>query len=202
MLVRDHGLDLTQPALARELAERSDELFGSGAVVSAEGCLSFVYKAAAEIGELGDNTQALQAAIAADGLLQPGARRRPGRGRRARPHPLGVGRHHLGPNAHPLNATEHGRADGPYVTAALNGDVDNFADLKATHGLRIQAEITTDMSHPHPGLTAADRGPSPARNPQGLAQDSQTGQIWSVEHGPREVTNSTSLRAGVTTAGQ
>ena len=27
--------------------------------------------------------------------------------------------------------------DGPYVTAALNGDVDNFADLKATDGLRI-----------------------------------------------------------------
>ena len=33
---------------------------------------------------------------------------------------------------------------GPYVTAVLNGDVDNFADLKASEALRIADEITTD----------------------------------------------------------
>src|SRR4029077_433348 len=33
---------------------------------------------------------------------------------------------------------------GPYVTAALNGDVDNYADLKALESLRLPAEITTD----------------------------------------------------------
>ena len=32
----------------------------------------------------------------------------------------------------------------PYLTAVLNGDVDNFADLKATEALRIPTEITTD----------------------------------------------------------
>ncbi len=47
-------------------------------------------------------------------------------------------------NAHPLNSDELDRTGGPYVTAALNGDVDNFADLKATEALRIPAEITTD----------------------------------------------------------
>ena len=47
-------------------------------------------------------------------------------------------------NAHPLNSEEDGGRAGPYVVAALNGDVDNFADLKAGDGLRIAAEITTD----------------------------------------------------------
>ena len=48
------------------------------------------------------------------------------------------------PNAHPVDSTETGAAAGPYVVAALNGDVDNFADLKALDGLQIAPEITTD----------------------------------------------------------
>jgi glucosamine--fructose-6-phosphate aminotransferase (isomerizing) len=48
------------------------------------------------------------------------------------------------PNAHPVDSTEAGATAGPYVVAALNGDVDNFADLKALDGLRIAPEITTD----------------------------------------------------------
>src|SRR3546814_8108783 len=48
------------------------------------------------------------------------------------------------PNAHPVDSQEIDRIEGPLVTAALNGDVDNFADLKAADGLRVAAEITTD----------------------------------------------------------
>ena len=49
------------------------------------------------------------------------------------------------PNAHPLNSDEEARRRRqPYVVAALNGDVDNHADLKAAEGLRIPVEITTD----------------------------------------------------------
>ena len=48
------------------------------------------------------------------------------------------------PNAHPLNSEEVDSTSGPYVTAVLNGDVDNFADLKASEALHIAAEITTD----------------------------------------------------------
>ena len=48
------------------------------------------------------------------------------------------------PNAHPMNSDELGDGEGPYVTAALNGDVDNFADLKVSDELRIAAEITSD----------------------------------------------------------
>ncbi|HWW54131.1 MAG TPA: SIS domain-containing protein, partial [Acidimicrobiales bacterium] len=47
------------------------------------------------------------------------------------------------PNAHPLNSDELDAGE-PYVTAALNGDVDNYADLRAAAGLRIPPEITTD----------------------------------------------------------
>jgi glucosamine--fructose-6-phosphate aminotransferase (isomerizing) len=48
------------------------------------------------------------------------------------------------PNAHPLNSDEVNERSGAYVTAVLNGDVDNFADLKAAQSLQIADEITTD----------------------------------------------------------
>ena len=47
-------------------------------------------------------------------------------------------------NAHPLNHEELDGTDRPYVVGALNGDVDNYADLKALEGLQVPAEITTD----------------------------------------------------------
>jgi glucosamine--fructose-6-phosphate aminotransferase (isomerizing) len=145
VLVRNHGLDLSSPAVAKVLADRAaDPLFGALAVRTPQGHLSFVYKAAAEIGELGDNTNALRAQISSDALLRQ-ALTAPdaevivlGHTRWAS---VGIISQ---PNAHPLNSDELERTDGPYVTAVLNGDVDNFADLKATQALRIATEITTD----------------------------------------------------------
>ena len=145
VLVRDHGLDLADPALARLIAERSaDPLFRSLALRTPEGHLSFVYKAAAEIGELGDNTRALREAITGDDLLRLALA-----GEHAAAVVLGHTRWaSVGivsqPNAHPLDSLELDRTDGPFVTAVLNGDVDNFADLRAADGLRLAAEITTD----------------------------------------------------------
>jgi len=145
LLVRNHGIDLQSPAISAVIADRAaDPLFGSMAVRTPEGHLSFVYKAAAEIGELGDNTRALRSAIVGDPLLR---------------HALGapsVEAVVLGhtrwasvgiisqPNAHPLNSDETDENGGAYVTAVLNGDVDNFADLKAAQALHIADEITTD----------------------------------------------------------
>src|SRR3954471_6435824 len=144
VLVRGHGLDLDATGVRALLdARSSDSLFRSGTVRQAEGGLSFVYKAAAEIGELGDNTRALRAAITADELLHMAVA-----ADTAEACVLGHTRWaSVGiiseANAHPLNSEEYGRS-GPYVIGALNGDVDNFADLKSADGLRIAAEVTTD----------------------------------------------------------
>lgn len=147
VFVQGHDLDLADPTVAAALAERgSDPTFPSGAVRAAAGVLSFVYKAAAEIGELGDNTRALRQAVAADQLLRraaaaPGAR-------------VSVLAHtrwaSVGiisePNAHPVNSEEMEQQGvaAPYVVAALNGDVDNHADLRVEHQLRIHGQVTTD----------------------------------------------------------
>ena len=145
VLVRGHGLDLGVGEVADLVADRTgDPLFVDRAVRVVDGHLGFVYKAAAEIGELGDNTAAMRSAIAGDRLLQ---RALAGEGAEAtvlahtRWASVGIISQ---PNAHPVNSEELGSPDGPYVTAALNGDVDNFADLIAAESLSIAPEITTD----------------------------------------------------------
>jgi glucosamine--fructose-6-phosphate aminotransferase (isomerizing) len=152
VLVRDHGVDLADPTLRRLIAQRSaDPLFGSGSVRVVDGCFSFVYKRAAEVGELGDNTTALRAAIRSDDLLRLVLHADTA-------HALVVSHTRWAsigiisePNCHPLNSEEcSGERDedllaaAPYVIAALNGDVDNYADLSALDDLRIPTEITTD----------------------------------------------------------
>ncbi|MEP6661305.1 MAG: SIS domain-containing protein [Acidimicrobiales bacterium] len=143
--VAGHGLDLDDPAIARLLSGRTDDaLFRSKAVCTPEGDLAFVYKAAAEIGELGDNTSALRAAVMNDALLHLAVRADTARSvvlAHTRWASVGIISE---ANAHPLNEEEIVAFGGPYVVAALNGDVDNHADLKAAHGLRIPSEITTD----------------------------------------------------------
>lgn len=148
VLVNRHGLGDAE--LAEELHRRGDPLFRSGALRLADGVLSFVYKAAAEIGQLGDNTRALREAIVGDALLRravaaPGAE-------------VGVLAHtrwaSVGviseANAHPLNQ-EQEASDGtvgslgePYVIGALNGDVDNHAELVVAEDLCLPVEVTTD----------------------------------------------------------
>ena len=100
----------------------------------------FVYKAAAEIGELGDNTARCAPRSPPTTLLRL-ALRQP----TARVAVLGHTRWASvgiisSRTRHPLNSDEieqPRRRRRPYVVAALNGDVDNHADLKVEHGLRI-----------------------------------------------------------------
>ncbi|MCU1361641.1 MAG: glmS, partial [Ilumatobacteraceae bacterium] len=148
LFVWRHGLHPDDPAVSSALDLRTkDPLFQSGSVRVAGQCLSFVYKAAAEIGELGDNTRALRTALSNDALLRL-ALQAPD----ARVAVLGHTRWaSVGiisePNCHPLNSDEaelSGGQDQAYVVAALNGDVDNHADIKVQHGLHIPGPITTD----------------------------------------------------------
>ena len=148
VFVWHHGLDPADPAVQALLARRTtDPLFQNGSVRLAGPSMSFVYKAAAEIGELGDNVKALRGAVQADDLLRL-ALTSPA----ARVSVLGHTRWaSVGiisePNCHPVNgeqAEQSAGAETPYTVAVLNGDVDNHADIKVTHGLRIQGPITTD----------------------------------------------------------
>ena len=150
VLVAGHDLDPADADVARLLEQRaSDPLFTSGSVRVAGGNLAFVYKTAAEIGELGDNTARLRAQIRADDLLRIALRSDTARVAvlsHTRWASVGIISE---ANAHPLNQEELGASTragdpGPYVIAALNGDVDNYADLKALESLRLPPEITTD----------------------------------------------------------
>ncbi len=152
VFVWEHGLQADDPAVTALMARRTtDPLFQSGSVRIAGPSMSFVYKAAAEIGELGDNVKALRAAVHADDLLRL-ALSSPA----ARVSVLGHTRWaSVGiisePNCHPVNGeqselsgAEQAGGAAPYTVAALNGDVDNHADIKISHSLRIAGPITTD----------------------------------------------------------
>ncbi|HVS16065.1 MAG TPA: SIS domain-containing protein [Thermoanaerobaculia bacterium] len=165
LVLRDHALDPTDPEVARLLDARADPLLRhraarllDGEEGARVGPLVLVYKQAAEIGELGENGRALRAAIAADELL----RRALEDAGRVEATVLGHTRWaSVGmiseANAHPLDErTETAPGDGEraVVLAALNGDVDNYADLKAAAGLRVDEAITTDAKV-IPALVAA-----------------------------------------------
>jgi len=164
LMVTGCDLDLDAPPVANMIEARNfgaNPLFANGAVrriglrrIELPGpgtpgprpALGFVYKAAAEIGELGYNVAQLRAAIANDALL---ARVLSSPSPDLRVAVLGHTRWaSVGsisePNAHPLNSDESVRVDGPYVVAVLNGDVENHLDLRAGSGLELPAEITTD----------------------------------------------------------
>ncbi|MHC4133586.1 MAG: SIS domain-containing protein [Planctomycetota bacterium] len=134
---------------ADEIAERSGaRSFNHLAVrqieTDAGPVFSFVYKVAAEVGELGENVRALRAAIGGDTLLHrlleaPGASAEVlGHTRWAS---VGI---ISDANAHPLNQEQEPPAAGPYTVAALNGDVDNYQELVRQEELSIEPAITTD----------------------------------------------------------
>lgn len=135
----------TNPDIAQGMRARThDPLFTNNSVRLNGNCLVFVYKAAAEIGELGDNTRVMRAAVKDDQLLRlalalPGVRTTVlGHTRWAS---VGIISE---PNAHPVTGEEIDHSTSHMSVAALNGDVDNHADLKMRYKLSFADPITTD----------------------------------------------------------
>ncbi|MDH3590885.1 MAG: SIS domain-containing protein, partial [Planctomycetota bacterium] len=105
---------------------------------------SFVYKVAAEVGELGENVRTLRAAIAGDPLLH-GLLDTAGASVEILAHTRWASVGVISEaNAHPLNQEQAEHASGPYTVAALNGDVDNYQALVKENEFAIAPEITTD----------------------------------------------------------
>ena len=135
------GLGPSLTARSRDLSFAS----GSARLVQDGGDVAcFVYKAAAEIGELGDNVRRLSQAIASDELLATAIEDPDSRVTvvaHTRWASVGVISE---PNAHPVNSEEAGRPATPYVAVAVNGDVDNHLELSRMEAMALPPEVTTD----------------------------------------------------------
>ena len=145
LMIQNHGLDLKNPGTIQEIKKRAnDPSYKSGSIRVMDNALSVVYKVASEIGELGDNTRELRRIILADDLLYRALENEKvtavviGHSRWAS---VGIISE---PNTHPMNSELLNQDGNPFVIAAANGDVDNFADLKKIRELEIPKLITSD----------------------------------------------------------
>lgn len=142
ILIDGHGIS-TEHANAL-LGGRSDPLLSSGSARVVKQTAVFVYKAAAEIGALGDNIKVIRRAIMSDEGLRQFTREQNARAtiishtRWASCGTISEA------NAHPVDSCEVNGAIEPYIVAALNGDIDNYAQLREEEHLAIADEITSD----------------------------------------------------------
>ncbi len=143
------GHDLSESELDGLLSKRANVLFTSGTAYRCATTAVFVFKAAAEIGALGDNIRSIRAKVQSDEALRTIISRAGAR--------VAIVAHtrwaSMGtisePNAHPVDSQERESTESagvvrPCVVASHNGDIDNYGELCASEHLRIPEEITTD----------------------------------------------------------
>jgi len=144
---------LAKADLLEDLKERSgnDVLVNRCITISGNNgntTLTLTYKVAAEIGSLGDNVDFLRRQIRNDDILHTLTRF---------PHQYHTVLSHTRwasvgaitePNCHPVdNKTDSSTSESPIIHVCLNGDIDNYLELKETHktaGNKISEDITTD----------------------------------------------------------
>ena len=119
LMIQNHGLDLKNLGVRQEVENRAADLnYKSGSVRILDNALSFVYKVASEIGELGDNTQELRKQILSDDLFYRALENENvtavaiGHSRWAS---VGIISE---PNTHPMNSELLESEDSPFVVAA------------------------------------------------------------------------------------
>ncbi|WP_028315846.1 SIS domain-containing protein [Desulfatibacillum aliphaticivorans] len=145
---------VAEAGLSGELESRSNHkpvLLNNGMAVREsenQAAVSITYKVAAEIGRLGDNTAFLREQVQRDKLLALLAC--------ASMIHFTVNAHtrwaSVGaitePNCHPVDNAVEGAASKGLIYTCLNGDIDNYAELKAAYeartGAKIPEDITTD----------------------------------------------------------
>ncbi|ABW69004.1 SIS domain-containing protein [Desulfosudis oleivorans] len=147
---------LAQAGLDKEFAQRTNPRILSNRSVAlsrtglkAPVCLAFVYKVAAEIGSLGDNVRFLREQIQGDSLfwrLLESPVRHCTLSAHTRWASVGT---ITEANCHPQDSrtTDREPPDHPVIQVCLNGDIDNFQELKAEYESSnnpVPEEITTD----------------------------------------------------------
>ncbi len=122
--------------------EAGDPLGRSGSRWRDAGATVHLHKTAVEVGELGDNTRVLRAALAGDDALRAAlgcAGARCAVLAHTRWASVGL---ITEPNAHPVASLS---GDGaPWVLAAVNGDIDNYGAIVGRFDLSYPAAVTTD----------------------------------------------------------
>ncbi len=149
--LRKAGLaaELEQRAADKELLNRTISL---GSLPDGRTAAVFTYKIAAEVGCLGDNVRFLRGQIAGDALFRT-ALHRPAAHRTIVSHTRWASVGAITElNCHPQDNRSRGRLAGseasfPIIQACLNGDIDNYLELKADlerQGLALAGDIGSD----------------------------------------------------------
>ncbi len=140
-------LELASEAVRLNLGETETGRIFLGRSENGAAVLRCQHKVASLVGHLGDNGAVLRKAIAADSLLWSASEHLAGLNVLAHTRWASHGSINVA-NCHPVDGSLPGQAKGGELVAVINGDIDNYAALKAAsvteRGLGLTPEVSTD----------------------------------------------------------